>query len=91
MEEVFDKIPVSLHEKLSNELVTVILATEEKNSFTSNVAKKIIYLWRQDQLSTPAGIRILLDAAVRANSGETYMILDELGLEEVKATIKVRY
>lgn len=88
METLVDKIPVSLHETLSGRLVNIILDSDRKDAVSTELAKKIIYLWRQDQLATPAGVRIMLDAAVMSNAERAYEILDELGLQEITVSIK---
>lgn len=88
MEEVVESIPVSLREKISDKLVSLILDAEKKDAISSDTAKKIIYLWRQDQLGTPAGLKTLLNAAATVNYEETYEILDDYGLEEIKVSLK---
>jgi len=89
MEEIVEKIPVSLHKNISEKLINIILDTKAKNSVPSDMAKKIIYLWRQDQLATPTGIQTLLEASTRADSEKTFSALDELGLQEVTIALKV--
>jgi hypothetical protein len=88
MENIIDNIPVSLYEELSKKLVDSILDNEKKDAVPTEMAKKIIYLWRQDQLNTPAGIKTLLDTSLMANADETYQILDQLGLEEIIISLK---
>jgi 23S rRNA U2552 (ribose-2'-O)-methylase RlmE/FtsJ len=89
MEETAKKIPVSLHKNISEKLINVILDTGAKNAIPSDMAKKIIYLWRQDQLATPTGIETLLEASIKADSEKTYSVLDELGLQEITLALKV--
>jgi hypothetical protein len=89
MEETANKIPVSLHKNISEKLINVILDTGAKNAIPSDMAKKIIYLWRQDQLATPTGIETLLEASIKADSEKTYSVLDELGLQEITLALKV--
>jgi len=88
MESVVDNIPVSLYEELSKNLVDSILDNEKKDAVPTEIAKKIIYLWRQDQLKTPAGIRTLIEASLTANPEETYQILNQLGLEETIISLR---
>ena len=88
MENVVESIPTSLYENLSRKLVDLVLGTKDKNAVPSELAKKIIYLWRQDQLASPTGIMTLLEAAVMVDAETTYSTLDELGLQEVTVTIK---
>jgi hypothetical protein len=88
METIVDKIPVSLYEALSGRLVNIILDSDRKDAVPKELAKKIIYLWRQDQLATPAGVGIMLDAARISDAEKTSEILDELGLQEITVSIK---
>lgn len=89
MEKTVEKIPVSLHKNISENLINIILDTEAKNAIPSDMAKKIIYLWRQEQLATPTGIQTLLEASIKADSEKTYSVLDELGLQEITVALKV--
>jgi hypothetical protein len=89
MEKVIETIPASLMGDLSKKLVNIVLGTKDKNAVPAELAKKVIYLWRQDQLASPTGVMTLLEAAVMADSEITYTTLDELGLQEVSATLKI--
>lgn len=89
MEKVVEGIPASLMSDLSKKLVNIVLGTKDKNAVPAELAKKVIYLWRQDQLASPTGVMTLLEAAVMADSGITYTTLDELGLQKVSATLKI--
>ncbi len=88
MEKVVEGIPTSLTGDLSNKLVNIILGTKDKSAVPADLAKKVIYLWRQDQLASPTGVMTLLEAAVIADSLMTYTTLDELGLQDVSVTLK---
>jgi hypothetical protein len=88
MEELVEKIPVSLHKKLSDSLVNTILDAKKKDSVPTDTAKRIIYLWRQDQLATPNGLATLIDAAVMADAEGAYKVLDELGLNAISVALK---
>ena len=87
--ESINTIPVSLHKNLADKLVSVILDTENRSAISSEETKKIIYLWRQDQLASPTGIETLLNAGVKIDGEAVYKILDDLGLKEVVAEVKV--
>ena len=87
--ESINTIPVSLHKNLADKLVSVILDTENRGAITSEETKKIIYLWRQDQLASPTGIETLLNAGVKVDGEAVNKILDDLGLKEVVAEVKV--
>jgi hypothetical protein len=83
MEKVVESIPSSLHGELSKKLIEIVLGTQVKNAIPTELAKKIIYLWRQDQLTTPTGLMALFEAAVNVDANTTYAALDELGLHQV--------
>ncbi len=87
--ESINTIPLSLHKNLADKLVSVILNTEDRGAISSDETKKIIYLWRQDQLASPSGIETLLNAGIKVDSEAVYKILDDLGLKEVVAEVKV--
>jgi len=87
--ESMNTIPVSLHKNLADKLVSVILDTEDRKAISSEETKKIIYLWRQDQLASPTGIETLLNAGIKVDCEECYKILDDLGLKEVVAEVRV--
>jgi len=88
METTINNIPVSLYKPLSDKLVSIILDSKEKNSVSTELTKKIIYLWRQDQLATPTGLETLLSAAVIVDEEATVDVLEELGLHELTVAIK---
>lgn len=88
MEGIVEGVPNSLHGDLSQKLVDIVLGTKDKNAVPADLAKKIIYLWRQEQLASPTGIYALLEASVKVDSEATYAALDELGLQEVTVALK---
>lgn len=88
MESVVERIPNSLHEDLSKSLVELVLGTRDKDAVSAELAKKIIYLWRQDQLASPTGIMTLLEAAVTVDADATYSSLNDFGLQEVTAALQ---
>ena len=88
LESVVERIPNSLHGDLSNKLVDIVLGSRDKDAVPTELAKRIIYLWRQDQLASPLGIVSLLDAAVMVDSNATYSTLEQLGLQEITAAVK---
>jgi hypothetical protein len=69
-------------------LISIVLNAEKKNVVPSDLAKKIIYLWRQEQLATPIGIASLLDAAMMVSNTKTIEVMDELGLNEISISLK---
>jgi len=86
--EAINKIPVSLYKSLSDKLVSVILDSDERDAISTEETKKIIYLWRQDQLTSPTGIETLLNAGVKVDQGTVEKILDDLGLQEVAIAVR---
>jgi hypothetical protein len=81
--EAINKIPVSLYKTLSDKLVSIILDAENRDAISSETTKKIIYLWRQDQLASPNGIETLLSAGMKVDQSAVEKVLDNLGLQEV--------
>ena len=88
MEPTLEIIPTSLHEDLSKKLIEIVLNTKDKNAIPTELAKKIIYLWRQDQLATKTGIEALIEGAIKVDASMTFQLLDELGLQEVSIALK---
>lgn len=88
MEAVVKGIPNSLHGDLSKKLIDIVLGTQDKNAVPAELAKKIIYLWRQEQIASLTGILSLLEASVMVDSEATYSAMDELGLQETTAVLK---
>lgn len=88
VESLVESIPSSLHGDLSKKLVGVVLGTQDKDAIPTELAKKIIYLWRQDQLATPTGLMALLESAAMIDVEVSCSILDELGLQEVTIALR---
>lgn len=86
--EAINDIPVSLYKNLSDKLVSIILDSEDKDAITANETKKIIYLWRQDQLASPIGLETLLKAGAKVDQSAVGKILEDLGLHEVAVAVK---
>jgi len=88
METIVDGIPASLHGDLSKKLVAIVLGTQDRDAISTDLAKKIIYLWRQDQLASKTGIKALLEASRMVDAEGTYRLLDEMGLKELTIVLK---
>ena len=86
--EVMNKIPISLYTNLSDKLVSVILDSDDRDAISTEETKKIIYLWRQDQLASPIGIETLLKAGSKIDQVAVERILDNLGLQEIAVAIR---
>lgn len=85
--EAVNKIPVSLYKTLSDKLVSIILDSKDRDAISSESTKKIIYLWRQDQLASPTGIMTLLSAGIKVDQSTVEKVLDNLGLEEITVSL----
>ncbi len=81
-------IPSSLYGDLSKKLIEIVLNSKARNAIPSELAKKIIYLWRQDQLATKTGIEALIEGAIKVDASMTFQLLDELGLQEVSIALQ---
>lgn len=88
MENAIDRIPSSLHGDLSKKLVAIVLGTNDRDAVPADLAKKIIYLWRQDQLASNVGIKTLLEAAQLVDVQSTVKLLEEHGLKELAIILK---
>ena len=88
METIVNGIPKSLHGDLYRKLVAIVLGTRDKDAIPTELAKKIIYLWRQDQLASKTGITAMLEAALMVDGDATSELLDELGLHELTVALK---
>ena len=82
METVVESIPSSLYGDVSKRLIDIVLGAQEKNAISTELAKKIIYLWRQDQLATSTGLTALIEAAIKVDATKTCVALDDLGLHK---------
>jgi hypothetical protein len=90
MEKGLEGIPSSLLDDLSKKLVAIVLESKDKNAVPPELAKKIIYLWRQDQLASTTGIEALLNGSIKIDPEATYKLLIELGLQELTITLRNR-
>jgi len=86
--EAINKVPVSLYKTLSDKLVSIILDSDDRDAVSTEMTKKIIYLWRQDQLASPTGIETLIRAAATVDSLAVSKVMDDLGLKELTVAVK---
>ena len=61
---------------------------KRKMLYPPDLAKKIIYLWRQDQLTTLTGITALVEASMKVDASKTYFALEKLGLQKVALALQ---
>lgn len=88
MEEVMKEVPVSLYGELSSRLSSIVLSAKDKDALPVDLVKTIIFLWRQDQLQSKAGVEALLKAAEIVSPEETSRVLSELGLKKVEIALR---
>ena len=86
--EAVNKVPVSLYKTLSDKLVSIILDSDDRDALSTEMTRKIIYLWRQDQLASPTGIETLIKAAATVDSQAVSKVMDDLGLRELTVAVK---
>jgi len=86
--EAVNKVPVSLYKTLSDKLVSIILDSDDRDAVSTEMTKKIIYLWRQDQLASPTGIDTLIRAASTVDSASVEKVLEDLGLRELTVAVR---
>jgi hypothetical protein len=86
--EAVNKVPVSLYKTLSDKLVSIILDSDDRDAVSTEMTRKIIYLWRQDQLASPIGIETLIKAAATVDSQAVSKVMDDLGLRELTVAVK---
>ncbi len=91
METTIEGIPNSLLDDLSKKLIAIVLGSKDKNAVPTELAKKIIYLWRQEQLASKTGVTALLEGSIKVDAEATFQLLDELGLQEVSVILKNTY
>jgi hypothetical protein len=65
---------------LSVKLTDLLLEAKGGADVPSSLAKKILYKWQGDQLSSDEGLKYLLKAAMKADEEQAKAILDEMGL-----------
>lgn len=86
--EAIKNVPASLYKTMSDKLVSIILDSEDRDAVSTEMTKKIIYLWRQDMLASPTGIETLVKAAVQVDSTAVVKVMEDLGLQELTVAVK---
>jgi hypothetical protein len=81
----FDKIvkgiPQSSLEKISDELVKFLLSSPNTDKMPEKLAKAILRHWQYDELSSPIGVRVLLEASMILEEEKTRALLQSLGVQ----------
>lgn len=88
MEKIIEDIPVSLYKEVSARLSSIVLSARNKDALPTDLVKRIIFLWRQDQLESKAGVRALLEAAEILSPEDTSKLLSELGLQKLAKALR---
>jgi hypothetical protein len=78
-----EKIPVSMHRKISEKFVDALLETKEGVNVPTVLAKTILYHSMQDQLASKVGLGNLFEALIVADRVKADEIFEEFGLSEI--------
>ena len=78
--DIIEKVKDAERNDLSVKLTDVLLEAKGGADVPSSLAKKILYKWQGDQLSSDEGLKYLLKAALKADEERSKTILDEMGL-----------
>jgi hypothetical protein len=78
--DIIEKVKDEERNDLSVKLTDVLLEAKGGAAVPSSLAKKILYRWQGDQLSSNEGLKYLLKAAMYADEERSKAILDEMGL-----------
>ncbi|MCP8316826.1 MAG: hypothetical protein H3Z52_00115 [archaeon] len=81
LDEIVKKIPQNSLEKVSDELVKILLGSPNTDKMNERLAKAILYYWQSDQLSSSIGIRALLEASTTLEEDKTKALLQSLGVQ----------
>ena len=80
-DSIVKKIPQGSPEKVSDELVKILLGSANTDKMSERLAKAILYYWQNDQLSSLMGIRALLEASTTLEEDKTKALLQSLGAQ----------
>ncbi|MGQ9469735.1 MAG: hypothetical protein ACUVTD_07970 [Nitrososphaerales archaeon] len=80
-DKIVKRIPQNSLEKVSEELVRILLGSPSIDKMPERLAKTILYYWQSDQLSSPIGIRVLLEASTTLEEEKTKALLQSLGVQ----------
>jgi hypothetical protein len=81
-------IPTEKQRAVADKLIDVILRSKNDNKMPSDLAKKILYQWQQDLLTSQHGLSALLEAATLLEQEKILKVLTELQLSEIADKIK---
>ena len=79
--EIIKGITLNFRNKLVDRTIDLILESKKGDNMPSELAKMILYYWCHNELTSDAGIEILIKAAILLEPETMSIILsDELGL-----------
>ena len=88
MKDILKSLSGSSADSLSKDLTDIILESKNAQSLPADIAKSFLGLYHDNRLSTPEGLRTLLEASIILDSEKTDKLLQKLNLNE--AATKVR-
>jgi hypothetical protein len=88
VEKIARNIPTNLRNQTSEKLVDTVLGSPNAGKLPSHLAKAILYYWQKNQLSTEAGLSLLLEACIALEPDKTLGLMGESGLSEAAAMLK---
>jgi hypothetical protein len=80
-DKIVKEIPQSSHEKVSDELVKILLGSPNTDKMPEGLAKAMLRHWQFDELSSPVGIKVLLEASMTLEEEKTKASLQSLGVQ----------
>ena len=80
LDNTVKKIPQNSLEKVSDEMVRILLGSTNTDKMPERLAKAILYYWQNDQLSSSIGVRALLEASTTLEEDKTKASLQSMGL-----------
>jgi hypothetical protein len=82
------KIPRTLRQPLSENLIDMLLESDEETSIPPSLAKIILHYMQRDQLDSQAGLSSLLKASYEASPDNTLKIIESYNLEDLVVTLR---
>lgn len=87
-EELLGKVPSSLHQNLSEELVELLLKSSKTTELPSEFGRRFLQLASKDQLNTPEGLKLMAEAALKIDKEKVAKVLERIGLAELATAVK---
>lgn len=81
LDKIMKSIPQSSLEKVSEELIKILLGSPNTDKMPEGLAKAILRHWQCDELSSPVGVRALLEASMILEEEKTKNSLQALGVQ----------